>query len=309
MLSQMNKETAVATGSITVIIVDDSQVQRNLIRQVLSNEPGIEVVSQASNGRLALPRVRHYRPDLVILDQEMPEMTGLELLSVICSDYPDTGVIMYCSNTRESARVTLRALEMGALDFIAKPSMLTDGYADPTEYIKSVLVPRIKALAKRRAPHKPHANRSDVIHTPFIHTHDTTDVCAIGISTGGPAALRQLFERLPRGLNGSLLIVQHMPPLFTGFLAESLDSIGGIRAVEAKDGMTIEKGTAYIAPGGSHMTVEPSGVTLQITDTEAELNCKPSVNILFRSVARAYGPRALGVIMTGMGNDGCDGLR
>lgn len=308
-MKTLEAETQAAVDRTTVLIVDDSQVQRNLIRNVLAGEPDIDVVSQASNGRLALPRVRHYQPDLIILDQEMPEMTGLEVLAELRRDHAKTGVIMYSASTRESARLTLRALEMGALDFIAKP-MIGDGQPDPAEYIRSVLVPRIRALGKRGQQERrasTHARSSSPDGAP--QSAGRADICAIGISTGGPVALRKLFSLLPSKLNGSLLIVQHMPPLFTGFLAETLNGLNGMRVVEAQDGMPIEKGCAYIAPGGLHMVVESGAQTIRIVDTEAELNCKPSVNVLFRSVAREFGSRALGIIMTGMGNDGCAGLR
>ncbi len=309
-MNTMEREAQVPVSEkITVLIVDDSQVQRNLIRTALAGEPDIEVVSQANNGRLALPRVRHYQPDLILLDQEMPEMTGLEFLEEIRRDHAKTGVIMYAGNTRESARLTLRALEMGALDFIAKPEMGT-GHSNPLDYIRSVLVPRIRELGtrgrKKNAESAPAG--SPTLPSPRALS-EPAEICAIGISTGGPVALRKLFSLLPGRLNASLLIVQHMPPIFTGFLAETLNALNGLRVVEATDGMRIEKGCAYIAPGGAHMVLESGGQVLHIIDTDPELNCKPSVNVLFRSVAREFGPRALGIVMTGMGSDGCAGLR
>lgn len=287
---------------IRVLIVDDSSVQRQLLREALSGEPDIEVVSHAANGRLALPRVKHLGPDIVVLDQEMPEMNGIETLQEIRKEAPATGVIMYCARGADSARTTIRALELGAFDFVRKP----EGETDPIQYIRSVLVPRIRAFAGpvHSAPRP---------KVPELVLRRKFDLCAIGISTGGPTALRELVPALPL-LRGAILIVQHMPPVFTAQLADSLSQIGHMPAVEVSSRMPMEGGKIYIAAGGHHMVVEASGSTIELCPDEgpAEMNCKPSVNVLFRSIAKAMEKRtlsAMGVVMTGMGYDGYDGMK
>lgn len=286
---------------ISVLIVDDSPVQRAFLRETLRDESDINVVSHAVNGRLAIPRVRHFRPEVIVLDQEMPEMSGIETLKVLRAEFPDTAVIMYCAPTSESARVTLQALQLGAADFVTKP-VSSEGER-PHQYIRSVLVPRIRALQRRRIlPRR-------VESTAKVQTARSCDICAIGISTGGPQVLRDMFASL-HSISGSILIVQHMPPVFTGQLAQTLDEVSGLNVREVHSRTRIEKGHAYIAAGGMHMEVESDGENLFAFthDAPAELNCKPSVNILFRSVARVIGDRAMGVIMTGMGHDGYEGM-
>jgi two-component system chemotaxis response regulator CheB len=298
------------TKKITVLIVDDSSTYRQFLRDALSTDERVEVVSIASNGRLALPRVRHYRPDFVILDHEMPEMTGIEALREIRHLHPAGKVIMFSSHTTEGARITIEALKEGAVDFVTKPD--TGGRETPVEYIRRKLLSRIIELAEavetiapaRPAAVKPHElARTDALPASF-------DVAAIGISTGGPVALRKLFQNFVRPPRGALLIVQHMPPVFTRQLAESLQAESNIPTVEAVDGMKIEPGTAYIAPGGFHLALErkADGVYARILDTEPENSCKPSVDVLFRHVAEVYRGRAVGIIMTGMGHDGHKGM-
>jgi two-component system chemotaxis response regulator CheB len=295
----------VASSRIRVLIVDDSSIQRQLLREALSTEPDIEVISHAANGRLALPRVKHLGPDIVVLDQEMPEMNGIETLQEIRKESPQTGVIMYCARGADSARITLRALELGAFDFVRKP----EGETDPIEYIRSVLVPRIRAFA---VPVQAAAAAAKPPAPPLI-LQKKFDVCAIGISTGGPTALRELIPAIPK-LRGSILIVQHMPPVFTAQLADSLSQLGPMPAVEVSGRMPLEGGKIYIAAGGHHMTMEPATGGLELVRDEgpAEMNCKPSVNVLFRSIAKTMEQRSLnviGVVMTGMGYDGYDGMK
>lgn len=289
---------------IRVLIVDDSSIQRQLLREALSSEPDIEVVSHAANGRLALPRVKHLGPDIVVLDQEMPEMNGIETLQEIRKESPATGVIMYCARGADSARITIRALELGAFDFVRKP----EGETDPIQYIRTILVPRIRAFAGPvKAPVRPAPGPAK------LALGKKFDLCAIGISTGGPTALRELIPALPR-LRGSILIVQHMPPVFTAQLADSLSQISKMPAVEVSGRMPLEGGKIYIAAGGHHMVMEHSGDRVELVrdDSPAEMNCKPSVNVLFRSIARTMEKKSIGVmgvIMTGMGYDGYDGMK
>ncbi|MCB1192049.1 MAG: chemotaxis-specific protein-glutamate methyltransferase CheB [Leptospiraceae bacterium] len=295
---------------ISVLVVDDSSIYRQLLRDVLSKDSEIEVVSYAVNGRLALPRVKHYKPNIIILDQEMPEMTGLEFLKVVKKDYPDIGVIMFSSHTQEGAKITISALENGALDFVTKPEFSKD--KDPEDYIKSKLIPKIKELAysKKIVPVKSRIASTSL--SAKVARPGGYDVCAIGISTGGPSALRLLFGQLKRKLKGSILIVQHMPPIFTRQLAESLDIVTELKVMESIDGLKIEPNTAYIAQGGFHLKVAVNVAqerVLRHSDEPPEVSCKPSVNVLFRSIANVYGGKSCGVIMTGMGNDGHEGMK
>lgn len=298
---------------IRVMVVDDSLVFRTLLRDVLGENERIEVVAQAVNGRLALPRVRHYQPDFVILDQEMPEMSGIETLEHLKRDFPEVGVIMFSSHTIEGAKVTIHALELGALDFVTKPD---PAKGDPAAYIRKTLLPLVLGLSNRGVgwtTEKPEpAAVAPQAVVPNQGIFGACTCCALGISTGGPAALHSLVPLLSPSVRGPILIVQHMPKLFTKQLAGSLDAVTRLKVVEGADGMATEKGTVYIAPGGLQMEVVESGAgrtELRVFDGPAESNCKPSVNVLFRSVAKAYKGKALGVIMTGMGNDGYEGLR
>ncbi len=303
------------------MIVDDSSVYRNLLREVLNSDPEIEVIAQAVNGRLALPRIRHYKPEILLLDNEMPEMTGLETLEALGKDFPQVGVIMFSSHTVEGARVTIKALELGALDFVTKPRP-EDG--DAKEYIRKNLIARLKSIISQRGRtsvrDRAKAGLMGDVRSgaPIVYREPPPpslsgvyDACAIGISTGGPAALRDLLSGISASIKGSLFIVQHMPPLFTRQLAESLDAISPLKVVEGEEDMPVQPGHAYIAPGGKHMVLERENgsVRIKILDTPPENNCKPSVNVLFRSVAAVYGGRAMGVIMTGMGNDGYEGIK
>lgn len=298
-------------SKITAIIVDDSDIYRMLLFEILSQDGAIEVISLARSGQLALPRVRHYKPDVVILDMEMPDLDGLKTLEIIRKESPDTKVIMFCSKTPESAKQTIKALELGAKDFVTKPE--ADSALTVEEYIRQKLITKIKAIGIR----KPNENKASKkqefqeITVNKVSARNKYDVCAVGISTGGPDALRKLLPLLPKNLNGSILIVQHMPPVFTTQLAENLNSITKMQVVEGEEGMTVEKGFVYIAPGGKHMAVKRDAafqISIQIQDTPPEESCKPSVNVLFRSVAEVYGNSAVGIIMTGMGQDGYKGF-
>ncbi|HMU84412.1 MAG TPA: chemotaxis-specific protein-glutamate methyltransferase CheB [Leptospiraceae bacterium] len=283
---------------ISVLIVDDSAAYRNALRDVLASDPGLDVVGQASNGRLALPRIRYHKPAVVILDQEMPEMDGLSTLAAIREEWPAVHVIMFSSRTQRGAETTVKALQLGAADFLAKPA---EKDTDIPLYLRSHLLPRIHALGQRFS----------LSYSSHMRSNVTGDfkVAALGISTGGPPVLKTILNKLNRGLHASVLIVQHMPPVFTAQLARSLSETSGIPVKEAEDAEPLAPGFAYIAPGGRHLEVSSDGSQLRITDGDPELSCRPSVNVLFRSVARAFGPQALGLILTGMGEDGYSGIQ
>ncbi len=292
----------VAKKPIRVIIVDDSLSYRNLLRGVFAADPAFEVVSHSVNGRLALPRIRHFQPDFVVLDQEMPEMDGLSTLKEIRQNWPGVGVVMFSSHTAEGARVTLQALEMGALDFVRKPT----GVADLSGFLQIELLERIKQLARSRFAIAPSRPRLDAAGPSAGHA---ARICVIAVSTGGPPALRTLFAALPANPGAPIAVVQHMPREFTGPLASRLNQNSAVEVREAKDGDILAAGLALLAPGGRHMRLREgaAGIMVNLSDAPPELSCRPSANVLFRDAAEIYGDGALGLIMTGMGEDGYDG--
>lgn len=297
---------------IKVMVVDDSLIYRKVLRDVLAADKAIEVVTQAVNGKLALPRIKYHNPDVVILDQEMPKMNGLETLKVIKETMPEVKVIMFSSHTVAGANVTLQALEIGALDFVTKPA----GEGDSLEsIINKRLIPLIKAA--KMGVSLPKVNKNIVekkipkVAKPIHVRKGNYSAVVLGISTGGPSTLAEMIPELSSDIKGPIFIVQHMPPIFTKQLAERLNQKSKIKVVEAEDGMVVENGVGYIAPGGKHLTVKKltASAIIKIVDLPPEDNCKPSVNILFRSAVAVYGGGLVGVIMTGMGNDGFDGLK
>ncbi len=278
---------------VSVLIVDDSPAYRSVLRDVLAEDPRIDLIGQASNGRLALPRIRFHRPNVVILDQEMPEMDGISTLKEIRAQWPEVNVVMFSSRTERGAAITIRALELGAADFLAKPR---PGVVDLPGYLRSHLLPRVLAFAPRA--------KETVTASPRNKLQGEFHAVVVGVSTGGPPALKTMLSGLRPGLTAPILIVQHMPPIFTAQLARTLGESSAVPVREAENGDSIEAGHVYIAPGGRHMEVNPAGSRLRITDAPPELSCRPSANVLFRSAAQAYGQALLGIIMTGMGEDG-----
>jgi two-component system chemotaxis response regulator CheB len=321
--------------SLRVLVVDDSVVFRRVIAEALALLPDIEVVGSVSNGRLALQRLRELRPDLLTLDMEMPQMDGLAVLDALRQAGETASVIVLSSVTRDGSQLTLRALEKGAFDFITKPDCPTAEQS--REAIRRELAPRVRALAQRLEirsilrrppnlvvpkplPHKacaPAEVRAGALEgiagrMNRLATPGRVELVLIGISTGGPNALARLLPAIPSNLGVPLMIVQHMPPIFTQSLAESLAAKSAIRVREAAHGETAQPNTAYLAPGGKQMrlTAGPEGTkVIQITDDPPENNCRPAVDYLFRSVATHFPGRAMAAILTGMGNDGTVGLR
>ncbi len=294
---------------IRVLIVDDSPVIRRLLREALSKEADLEVVGAARDGREAVEMVRALRPDVVTLDIEMPVMDGLTALREIRRIAPRTRVIMFSTLTEKGARETIEALSLGAFDFVTKPkgSSLTQSL----QRIKEELIPKIRAAAPRTpAPRLPAPPRPPVFKPPLVRP-GVYAVVGIGISTGGPKALMEVIPRLPGTFPVPVLIVQHMPPMFTTQLARSLDRLSPLRVKEAQQGEPVQKGTVYIAPGDYHMEVRGSGRSkhIHLHQGPPENGCRPSVDPLFRSLAETYGGAVVGVVMTGMGHDGREGAR
>ena len=301
---------------IRVLLVDDAVVFRRLVSEELSKDPALEVVGTAANGRIALAKMSQVNPDLVILDVEMPEMDGLETLVELRKSYPRLPVIMFSALTERGAAATLEALSRGATDYFTKPTSV-GGLDESLEVIRTQLIPEIKALCARSAttlppvtsfaPAKASTSRAG-IRTGSIQ------VVAIGTSTGGPNALADVFAEIPADFPVPIVIVQHMPPMFTRMLADRLTAKSAIRVQEAAPGSVLLPGTAWIAPGDFHMVVvrEAGQVRLTVHQQPPENSCRPAVDVLLRSVAQVYGANSLTVIMTGMGQDGlhgCETLR
>ena len=306
--------------NLRILVVDDTIMYRKVISDILTEIPGVEVVGTASNGKMALSRIASLRPDVITLDVEMPIMNGLETLEVLQKEHPEVGAIMLSTLTKRGSEVTMKALELGAFDFIAKPD--ADARQENILFLKNALTPRIKAygnrlelkrLLRQKAEIKVSAPVAPQPVPPSTHSKRTgkSKVVAIGISTGGPNALAKMLPQLPK-LGIPIFIVQHMPPIFTKSLAESLDSKCQYEVREAEHNEVVRPDVIYIAPGGKQMRVAAGitgGKSIQITDDPPENNCKPAVDYLFRSVAREYGALTTGVIMTGMGGDGTLGLK
>jgi two-component system chemotaxis response regulator CheB len=310
---------------IRVLVVDDSAIVRRVVTEELEAQPGIEVAGVAATGRIALERAAQLKPDLIILDIEMPEMDGLNALTLLRQTHPQTPVVMFSSLTELGAAATLEALARGASDFFAKPRGV-GGLEASRALIRTELVPAIRALCVRKfrgatageMPVAPTASKPPVApQTKRSRPSASTarvDVLAIGASTGGPNALAELFAALPAHLAVPIVVVQHMPPLFTQLLAERLTKNSPIPTLEAKSGMRLEPGKAWIAPGDFHLVVvrEHSQTVVTVHQESPENACRPAVDPLFRSVANVYGQHSLAVILTGMGQDGlrgCEAIR
>ena len=299
---------------IRVLVVDDSFVVRRVVTDELAAQPDIEVAGTAATGKIALEQLAQLNPDLVILDIEMPEMDGLTALSHLRESHPKTPVIMFSSLTQLGAAATLEALSRGASDFFAKPGG-AGGLEASRRLLRDELIPAIRALCKRTAVP---ATKDVSLQAPTPSRPPgelaRVDLVAIGASTGGPNALAEIFAALPAEFPVPIVVVQHMPPMFTQMLAERLTKNSRIPTVEAKSGMELSPGKAWIAPGDYHLVLVRDGshVRTKIQQEPAENACRPAVDPLLRSVAGAYGRNSLTVILTGMGQDGmrgCEAVR
>ncbi len=296
------------TPKIKVLIVDDSAVVRKIFTQQLEKAPGIEVVGTAPDPYIAREKIVRLKPDVITLDIEMPRMDGITFLKHLMKSYP-LPVIIVSSLTRKSSKLALEALSLGALEVLSKPSVaysVGDMGDQLIEKIKAVAVVDVKSRLKKKAP-PPDTSRA--VYAPRALAETTNKLIAIGASTGGTEALKQVLTRIPRNSPG-ILVVQHMPPNFTAAFAERLNGLCDITVSEARNGETITNGKALIAPGNFHMLLRRSGATyyVQIKSGPRVHHQRPAVDVLFKTVAMHAGANALGIILTGMGADGAQGL-
>ncbi len=314
---------------LRVLVVDDSALYRKLLTDLLGGIPGIEVVGTAPNGRFALEGIARFEPDVVTLDVEMPDMDGLEVLRRMRSAGADPLVVMVSALTKRGAKVTFDALRLGAFDFVSKPEgrSACESRSDLEGQLKPILAGARKCRESRSRPPVPKIDRPTIpsrtargngpVAPPGGRARfggkGRPEIVAVGVSTGGPAALGRMLSMLPSGFAVPILIVQHIPEGFSEMLVESLNRKCALPVKVGRDGRAIEPGTVYLAPGGRQMKVAPAtdgrGGILRITGDPPENNCRPSVDYLMRSVAHLFQERAIGVIMTGMGMDGVLGLK
>lgn len=331
---------------IRVLIVDDSVVMRKILTDALRDEPDMEVVGTASNGIIALQRMAQLSPHVVTLDIEMPEMDGIATLREIKKQFPRTRVLMCSSLTERGASITIEALSLGADDYLTKS---TNHRGDQNlNAFSGQLIPKIRQFFRdhrnagtergpgmNRGPIQERAKLGNRSATPWgiaagSAEHTTISLAArhaapvptprpqvqrpravvIGVSTGGPNALAEVIPSLPKSFPLPVLIVQHMPPMFTRLLAERLNAQSKVTVVEGQEGMVVCPGTVYIAPGDYHMCVQRRGtdIVLRMNQDPMENSCRPAVDVLFRSAAAIYGGGTVSVILTGMGQDGLRGV-
>lgn len=288
-----------------VLVVDDSVVVRRVVTRAFEHEPAVEVIGTARDGRDALSKLEVLRPDVVILDLEMPVMDGFEALVEIRRTHPEIPVIVFSHLTTRSATATLEALALGAAEFALKPTAQGIGLAE--EHVRAELLPLINALTMPAA--RPAAARAMATVTPAATVRGRVAAIVIAVSTGGPNALAEIIGRLPADLPVPVLIVQHMPPVFTKMLAERLDRESAISVVEAAAGDAVVPGRVYLAPGGHHMALSATGgkVTVVLHDEPPENYCRPAADVLFRAAVDVYRTDVLAVVLTGMGRDGLRG--
>ncbi len=296
---------------VKVLIVDDSAFMRNTLSSMIASDPELEVIGMAKDGIEAIDKVASLQPDIVTMDVEMPRMDGIESLKHIMSKTP-LPVLMVSSLTTEGAEATLDALDLGAVDFI--PKNLADLSINIVK-IKNVLIDKLKKIGKKGLVKQKLIipSRPLTMPAPMQYTsHRKTGIVAIGSSTGGPKALQTIISNIPKEFPVPVLIAQHMPPSFTGPFADRLNQISAVHVKEAEDNEPIQKGTVYIAPGGGHMGVKRIKLTktaIALTQHKGEYIYKPSADYLMLSVTESFSGQVLGVILTGLGNDGTQGMK
>jgi two-component system, chemotaxis family, protein-glutamate methylesterase/glutaminase len=296
-------------GRLRVLVVDDSALMRKLIPMILERDPDIEVVGTAMDGAFALRKIAELHPDVVTLDLEMPRMDGIETLRMIMRSAP-LPVIVFSTHSREGAYSTFKALALGAIDFVAKPKDAAAGHLDPVAY---ELIDKIKVAKRAGGPSALPRTVVEVTSPAKKHACSLlapNRVISIGISTGGPNALQYVLSQIPPDFPATFLIVQHMPEGFTDMFARRLDECCALDVQEAKSGDLLVAGRVLICPGNRHMMVRrmPRGEMVVLSDSPAINGHRPSVDVLFHSVAQEFALTSVGILMTGMGEDGAEGL-
>ncbi len=299
-------------GTVRVLVVDDSAFMRKVLTDLLQSDPSIQVVGTARDGLDAIAKATTLQPDVITLDIEMPKLDGYGALREIMAKRP-TPVVMVSSLTREGAEATVRALALGAVDFVTKPSgaISLNMHIARDELIAKVkaatrATPRYRRVLGDLPPLRRHSRKAKVV--PTAAQPIAARLVVIGCSTGGPGALHQVIPRLPADLEAGVLVVQHMPAGFTRSLAKRLDEISAIRVKEAEEGDRVTEGRVLVAPGGYHMVVDAEG-RIRLTEEPPEHGVRPAVDKTLDSVVPIWGERLVGVILTGMGYDGARGMR
>lgn len=315
-------------AKVKVLVVDDSAFMRKLISDFLAEAEEIEIIGTARNGEDAIKKWRELNPDVITLDVEMPVLNGLEVLKIIMDERP-VPIIMLSSTTREGADNTLQAIQAGAFDFVAKPS---GSISIDLHKVKAEMIEKVLSASKANVLKLNHTSQQKMLAKPvkkpdrlieidrkakpasfsvgINKPNQSKKLVCIGTSTGGPRALQQVLTSLPADLDAPILVVQHMPAGFTKSLANRLDSLSHIAVKEAEDGELLQKGTAYIAPGGWHLEVKSigSGLAVSLTQSDVRNGHRPSVDVMFESVSKIAHFMKVAVVMTGMGTDGAKGL-
>lgn len=304
-------------GKIRVLVVDDATVVRGMLSKLINAEPDMEVAGSAADGKAGVEKAMAIKPDVIVLDIDMPIMGGMEALGILRRELPATPVIIFSTLSHAGAAITLDALAAGAADYSTKPSRAGSSAA-AADQVRGELLVKIRGLgaaaAKPAAASKPAPNQRPTA-TPAKQPVTTrprlsqpVEALLVGSSTGGPAALEEVLPRLPSNLFLPVLIVQHMPPTFTTVLAQRLDKLCPFPVHEAVDGMKVEPGHGYLAAGGFHMRPRRTkdGVHLSLDDGPKVKSCRPSVDVMFDAAAEVYGNRLMAVVLTGMGDDGLD---
>ena len=292
---------------IKVLVVDDSLVMRKTISRMLLKDPHIEVIGTAVDGKDALEKIATLKPDLITMDVEMPVMNGLETLRHIMANDP-VPVIMMSALTKEGAEITMEALSLGACDFVTKDF---SGIANSLAAKEMELITKIKNVARNKVTFL--LKKLNIVKKPVIFNLDQKikhEVLSIGASTGGPPVLQHILKSLPKDFPLPIVIAQHMPKLFTQSFAQRLDTVSQIHVKEAEEKETLTPGVALIAPGNTHMALKRRGKEVIVEFVEGtQYIYRPSVDLLMGSTANAYGEQSIGVILTGMGNDGLNGMK
>lgn len=302
---------------IKVLIVDDSALMRKVLKEIIMTDTGLEVIGTARDGQDAIEKVHDLRPDVITMDINMPVMDGLTSMQYILNDYPDIPVIMVSSLTADGAMTTFEALELGAFDYVAKPSgtVSSNLHVVGREIIEKVKL-AYKSASKKNIRDRILRRKNSITHNKAIPTknynvinnHSVSKVVVIGISTGGPGTLMEVLPLLPQDLRAAVIIIQHMPPSFTSSFAKRLNEVCKIPIKEAEAGDVLQNGRGYLGAGGYHLVVRGAGGVLRLP-TSPKTIFMPSVNITMENILDNYGGKnVIGVLMTGMGDDGADAM-